>query len=82
MRRTPDAHRILDDLGVMSGDLVQANGLIWVEGPSDRIYIRTWMESLSRSRGQPAPIERVHYAFVSYGGTLLNHLSLSTAAGY
>jgi energy-coupling factor transporter ATP-binding protein EcfA2 len=73
----PDARRVLDDLGVTSGDLVQANGLVWVEGPSDRIYIKTWIERLANMRGEPAPIERVHYAFVNYGGSLLKHLSLT-----
>lgn len=29
----------LDDLGVKASDLLQANGIIWVEGPSDRAYI-------------------------------------------
>jgi hypothetical protein len=74
-----DARRVLDDLGVTSGDLVQANGLIWVEGPSDRIYLKTWIELYARTNGLPAPIERVHYAFVSYGGALLKHLALTDA---
>ncbi|MFZ6708986.1 ATP-dependent nuclease [Undibacterium sp. TC9W] len=30
---------ILDDLDVRASDLLQANGIIWVEGPSDRIYL-------------------------------------------
>lgn len=30
---------ILDDLGVKASDIFQASGIIWVEGPSDRIYI-------------------------------------------
>jgi hypothetical protein len=74
--RLTDARRVLDDLGVSSGDLVQANGLIWVEGPSDRIYLKAWLERLAAERGEAAPIERVHYAFVSYGGALLKHLAL------
>ncbi len=71
-----DARSVLDDLGVSSGDLVQANGLIWVEGPSDRIYIKAWLDRLAIDRGEIPPIERVHYAFVSYGGALLKHLAL------
>jgi energy-coupling factor transporter ATP-binding protein EcfA2 len=72
-----DERRVLDDLGVTSGDLVQANGLIWVEGPSDRLYVKTWINLCARSRGLPEPIERVHYAFVSYGGALMKHLALT-----
>lgn len=29
---------LLDDLDVKASDLFQSNGIIWVEGPSDRIY--------------------------------------------
>jgi energy-coupling factor transporter ATP-binding protein EcfA2 len=72
-----DGRGTLDDLGVTSGDLVQANGLIWVEGPSDRIYIKSWLERRAEDRGKAAPIERVHYGFVTYGGALLKHLTLA-----
>lgn len=75
-----DARRVLDDLGVTSGDLVQANGVIWVEGPSDRIYIKRWLELYARAQRLPPPIERVHYAFVSYGGSLLKHVGLDNKA--
>lgn len=54
--------------------------MIWVEGPSDRIYIKHWLELYAARRGEPAPIERVHYAFVSYGGALLKHLALTDDA--
>lgn len=73
----PDERRILDDLGVTSGDLVQANGIVWVEGPSDRIYLKKWLELYASSKGIPVPIERVHYSFVSYGGALMKHLTIA-----
>ena len=42
---TDEAKRnLLDDLGVKASDLLQANCAIWVEGPSDRIYIKKWLE--------------------------------------
>ena len=69
---------ILDDLGVMSGDLVQSNGIVWVEGPSDRIYIKEWLNRNARATGRNAPVEGVHYSLVSYGGALLKHLTLSS----
>ncbi len=34
-----DKTEILDDLDVKASDILQSNGIIWVEGPSDRIYI-------------------------------------------
>lgn len=72
-----DTRRILDDLGVTSGDLVQTNCVIWVEGPSDRIYIKTWLDLYAKHIGKPALLERVHYVFVSYGGALIKHIGLS-----
>lgn len=33
----------MDDLGVQASDILQANGIIWVEGPSDKIYVEKWL---------------------------------------
>jgi len=38
---------IISELGAKPSDLLQANGVIWVEGPSDRIYISHWIELFS-----------------------------------
>lgn len=48
----------------------QANSIIWVEGPSDRLYIRHWINSIA-----PNLIEGLHYSIMFYGGRLLSHLS-------
>lgn len=66
-------HGVLDDLGVRASDLLQANGLIWVEGPSDRVYLKKWIElwsdyTLSEGR---------HYQFVFYGGSVLANIDAS-----
>jgi putative ATP-dependent endonuclease of OLD family len=66
-----DNRGILDDLDVRASDLLQANGIIWLEGPSDRLYFNRWMELLS----QGAIKEGAHYQCVFYGGRLLAHLS-------
>ncbi|MBL9185268.1 MAG: AAA family ATPase [Verrucomicrobiaceae bacterium] len=77
-RVTTNAHALeaLDDLGVRASDLLQANAVIWVEGPSDRIYLKRWMELVSRELGGPELIEGIDYAMMFYGGRLLSHLSL------
>ncbi|WP_341366200.1 AAA family ATPase [Yoonia sp. BS5-3] len=62
--------QICDDLGYRASDILQANAVIWVEGPSDRIYIRHWLEAVS-----PDLIEGVHYTIMFYGGGLIKHLS-------
>lgn len=64
------AKNILDDLGYKNSDLLQTNGIIWVEGPSDRAYINRWI-SLIRNDLK----EGLHYSIMFYGGKLLSHLS-------
>ncbi|MDP2984728.1 MAG: AAA family ATPase [Candidatus Latescibacter sp.] len=62
---------ILDDLDVRASDLLQSNGIIWVEGPSDRIYFNRWISLWTDSK----MTEGIHYQCVFYGGRLLSHLS-------
>lgn len=62
---------ILDDLDIRASDLLLANCIIWVEGPSDRIYINRWIELFTDGRLK----EGAHYQCVFYGGRLLAHLS-------
>ncbi|MGA2679458.1 MAG: AAA family ATPase [Sedimentisphaerales bacterium] len=65
-----DKSRICDDLGYKASDLLQANCVIWVEGPSDRIYLNHWIHSKA-----PELVEGLHYSIMFYGGRLLSHLS-------
>lgn len=62
---------VLDDLDVRASDLLQSNGIIWVEGPSDRLYINRWISLWSDGKLQ----EGAHYQCVFYGGRLLAHLT-------
>jgi AAA ATPase domain len=62
---------ICADLGYRPSDLVQTNAVIWVEGPSDRIYVRCWIELLAPGEF----IEGIHYSVMFYGGSLLSELS-------
>lgn len=71
-RVTSDRHRsdICEDLGYHPSDLLQANCVIWVEGPSDRLYLNYWIKSVS-----PTMVEGIHYSIMFYGGRLASHLS-------
>lgn len=71
-----EAKETLDDLGIKASDLFQTNGIIWVEGPSDRIYIKAWLEALYP--GEFA--EGSDYQFLYYGGKLLFHYTASEVA--
>ena len=61
--------KLLDDLDVKASDLLQSNGIIWVEGPSDKVYIKKWLDTFTNSRW----IEGKDYQFLYYGGRLLSH---------
>lgn len=58
------------DLGYRASDLLQANCIIWVEGPSDRIYLNYWI-----GRSAPELREGADYSIMFYGGRLLSHLT-------
>ena len=60
------------DLGYRASDILQANSIIWVEGPSDRIYLKNWIQSMD-----PGLQEGIHFSVMFYGGRLLSHLSSS-----
>lgn len=74
-RRPHELVQICNDLGYRPSDLQQANCIVWVEGPSDRIYVRCWLEL-----ADPGLTEGIDYSVMFYGGKLLSHLSASDEA--
>jgi hypothetical protein len=71
-RATSNEHRsaVCEDLGYHPSDLFQANCVIWVEGPSDRIYLNWWLRN-----EDPDLVEGIHYSVMFYGGRLAAHLT-------
>lgn len=69
---SPNKSVVLADLGYRASDLLQTNCIIWVEGPSDRIYVNHWIAGLDDKKEL---IEGVHYSIMFYGGRLRSHLS-------
>ena len=70
VRGLVDARSVLDDIGARPSDLLQSNYVIWVEGPSDRIYVNYWLSAVA-----PELSEGTHYSVMMYGGRLLNSCS-------
>lgn len=62
--------KLAKELGARPSDVLQANSIIWVEGPSDRIYLRHWIATVD-----PKLIEGIHYSILFYGGKVLSHFS-------
>lgn len=73
-QRVHKPHQVVEichDLGYRPSDLLQANCVIWVEGPSDRLYVRRWLKLVA-----PTLSEGLDYSIMFYGGKLLSHLSV------
>lgn len=69
-----ERHEICKALGYRASDLLQCNAVVWVEGPSDRIYLNHWIRAVD-----PDLVEGVDYSIMFYGGRLLSHLSADDA---
>jgi predicted ATP-dependent endonuclease of OLD family len=61
---------VCHQLGYRPSDLLQANSVIWVEGPSDRVYLNHWISKVA-----PELDEGWHYSVMFYGGRLLSHIA-------
>ncbi len=75
--RTISAHfdqlSVIAELGAKPSDLLQANGIVWVEGPSDRLYINKWIDLFSGGKWK----EGRDYQCAFYGGALLARVEIS-----
>ena len=64
---------ILKNIGVSNSSVFMANCSIWVEGISDRIYIKAFLKSHCTSLGKKFPKEDIDFAFFEYAGSNLDH---------
>ncbi len=75
--RTIQAHfdhvGLLTELGCRPSDLLQANGVVWLEGPSDRFYFNRFIELFSAGELR----EGKNYQCAYYGGAVLAKSSFS-----
>jgi len=53
---------------VQPSKLCLANGLVWVEGPSDRVYLLHWLTLRCMQHQEPVPTENIDFEFAYYGG--------------
>jgi predicted ATP-dependent endonuclease of OLD family len=64
---------MLERIGVKASDLLQPNGIIWVEGPSDRIYINQWLKLWTKKYRKKKYEEGTEYIILPYNGSLKNY---------
>ena len=65
---------VLDDLEVRASDVLLSNSIVWVEGPTDAIIVKKWIELYSGGKLK----EGEHFQCLSYGGKLLSGLSAAS----
>lgn len=69
---------LLQELGVKASSVFISNCTIWIEGITDRLFIRKYLELYQKhlSTKQPSYIplkEDIDYSFVEYGGNNITH---------
>jgi len=75
---------LLDELGVRASSVLLANCSIWVEGVTDKLYLRAYMtkflKDLEEKNSEPERVKRLksylenlHYVFVEYQGANITH---------
>ncbi len=74
---------LLEHLGVKNSSVFLTNCTIWVEGITDRIYIRKYLELYQESLSKESKkyFEDIHYSFVEYGGNNITHWSFLDTSG-
>jgi len=72
-----DQYAILDRLGARASDILQANVVIWVEGPSDRLFLKHCIALLRHSDTTTSRrlTEGIHYQIAFYGGSNRAHIT-------
>lgn len=73
---------VCNELGIVPGDALLSNTVIWVEGPSEVFWIRAWLNSYlpiykTNNRLRSNLIEGLHYSILMTGGNSIAHLSFS-----
>jgi hypothetical protein len=74
--------RCLELLGVRNSSVFLANCTVWVEGVTDRRYLRRYLDLYMQSDANlKRYAEDLHFSFVEYGGSNITHWSFLEADG-
>ncbi|WLV39287.1 ATP-dependent nuclease [Morganella morganii] len=73
-----DPFKLLSNMGIKPSDINHSNGIIWVEGPSDRLYILHWLNLYCKEHGNQVFRENIHFSVLTYGGSILSHLTTNS----
>jgi AAA15 family ATPase/GTPase len=65
---------VLESIGVQNSSVFLSNCTIWVEGITDRLYIRKFLEIYQKDK-KLTFLEDFHFSFLEYGGGNITHWS-------
>jgi hypothetical protein len=86
--RSSKDHALLRGLGVCNSSVFLSNATIWVEGITDRLYLRAIMDKYLKCLGEEGSPdadnftqfrEDCHYSFVEYQGSNVEHWAFDSA---
>ena len=68
-----------NDMGIIPGDALLSNCVIWVEGPSEILWLRAWMKTylpihLKEKKKDTNILEGLHYSILMTGGSLISNI--------
>ena len=73
---SPVDRTLLECLGVHNSSVHLSNCTIWVEGITDRLYLRHYLRLFVESQKPSSHfVEDLHYSFIEYGGSNITHWS-------
>jgi putative AbiEii toxin of type IV toxin-antitoxin system len=75
----PAERLVLEELGVRASSVFLTNATIWVEGPTDRLYLREYLRRyLMLTKLSDNFREDTHYSFAETGGACISNFHFDT----
>jgi hypothetical protein len=77
----PHDLKCLTALGVQNSSVFLSNCTLWVEGITDRIYLKAYLKAyLSHKKHTYSLLEGLHYSFLEYAGANVSHYTFGAKA--
>lgn len=81
-----DNNNLLSLIGARNSSIFLSNCTIWVEGITDRLYLKKYLEvyqdSLPKKVGISRFMEDLNFSFIEYGGSNISHWSFEDEAAW
>lgn len=68
---------LLNDLGINASSVFRTNSIIWVEGITDRLFLKQFLQIYCSKNKIQLPREDIDYSIVEYGGNNVTHFNFT-----